>query len=231
MSKLSREAYLVFALQLIPCALMPVAGWAQATAPTANAASSPEQAQRTPAGKFIQDLGNNALGVIKDKSLTQTQRSEKYDNLLRSAFDLKTIGHFVVGRAWDAATPEQRQEYMQLFEKLVVKTYGDRMKFYSGESFRVTSVRSESEKDFMVSSEIVHLGGQQPTRVDWRVRQDNGKLAIIDVIVDGVSQSVTQRQEYASIIERDNGKLDKLLTDMRQRLQGQGTQPENSNPQ
>ncbi len=187
----------------------------------ASVANTPDEAVKVPAGKFVQSLGDHAIAQITNKSLSQDQRTEKYRDLLRDSFDIKTIGHFVIGRAYNAASPEQQQEYLGLFEKLVVKTYGDRLNLYSGESFRVKSVRPESDKDSIVSSEITHSDGSEPAKVDWRVRQVNGKMAIIDVVVEGVSQSVTQRDEYASIIQRDGGKLDGLLDLMRKQVQEQ----------
>jgi len=105
----------------------------------------------------------------------------------------------------------------------VVKTYGDRLNFYSGEGFRVIAARPESDSDVVVGSEITHADGSQPTHVDWRVRQRNGKLGVIDVVVEGISQSVTQRQEYTSIIQRNGGDIEPLLASMRQSLQ-QGQQ-------
>jgi phospholipid transport system substrate-binding protein len=108
---------------------------------------------------------------------------------------------------------------MRLFEALVVKTYGDRMTLYTGEGFRVVGTRPESEKDFVVNSQITHPDGSEPTVIDWRVRQRNGKLGVIDVIVEGVSLSVTQRQEYSAVIQRNDGQIEGLLTLMRQQLQ------------
>jgi phospholipid transport system substrate-binding protein len=182
-----------------------------------------DQEQQAPAAKFVQDLGNKAIGIVQNKNLTQDQRSNQYRTLLHDAFDLNAIGHFVIGRAWNTATPEQQQEYMKLFEELVVKIYGDRLNFYAGEGFKVTTVRQESDKDSVVLSQITHADGSGSTPVDWRVRNDGGKYAIVDVTVDGVSQSVTQRQEYSSIIQRDGGKIDGLLTLMQQRVQAPTT--------
>jgi phospholipid transport system substrate-binding protein len=208
-----RIAFAVFLL----CGSLPTAAFAQDETPIAQTHA---QAIATPVGKFIQDLGDRAIAVIANKSLTPDQRSDQFRQMLRSCFDLQTIGRFVIGRSWNAATPEQRQEYMKLFEALVVKTYGDRLTIYTGEGFQVASVRPETEKDFIVISEITHPDGSEPTEIDWRVRQaKDGKLGIIDVVVEGVSLSVTQRQEYASIIQRDGGQLDGLLTRMRQQLQ------------
>jgi phospholipid transport system substrate-binding protein len=190
-----------------------------ASAQTLNEATAPEQAQQTSAGKFIQDLGNKAIAIITDKSLTQEQRADKYREILRKAFDIPAIGRFVLGRAWNTATPQQQQDYLNLFQSLVVKIYGDRLSLYYGEKFHVTGVRQENEKDVVVNSEIDHPGGVQPTSVDWRLHQNNGQLSIIDVTVEGISQSITQRQEYASILERNNGSIDALLDMMRERLQ------------
>lgn len=185
---------------------------------TSSTATSPDQAKQTSAGKFVQNLGDNAIHIIADKSLTQEQHTQKYSALLHDAFDIPTIGRFVLGRAWNTASPQQQQEYLKLFEALVIKIYGDRLNFYSGEGFEVKAVRSENDKELIVSSAITHTSGQPPTSVDWRVRLENGKLSIVDVSVAGVSQSLTQRQEYAAIIESNNGDINGLLDKMRERL-------------
>jgi phospholipid transport system substrate-binding protein len=193
--------------------------------PVQQSANSPDEAQKAPAGKFIQDLGNRAIAQISNKSLSPDVRQEKYRDILRESFDMQTIGHFVVGRAYNNASDDQKKEYMDLFEKLVVKTYGDRLNLYSGEGFRVKGSRPESEKDTIVNSEITHADNSEPTKVDWRVRQESsGKMAVIDVVVEGVSQSVTQRDEYSSIVQRDGGKLDGLIVLMRKQLQDDSTQ-------
>ena len=68
--------------------------------------------------------------------------------LLHDAFDIPTIGRFVLGRSWSTATPDQQKEYLKLFEALVIKMYGDRLNFYSGEGFQVKSVRPEDSSRF-----------------------------------------------------------------------------------
>lgn len=193
-------------------------GVAAAQDDSAPAAQTHEQAVKTPAGKFVQDLGERAIAVIANKNITTEQRTDKFRAILRDSFDLMTIGRFVIGRSWNAATPEQQKEYMRLFEELVVKTYGDRMTLYTGEGFTVVAARPESEKDSIVNSQITHPDGSQPTTIDWRVRLRNGKYGVIDVVVEGVSLSVTQRQEYAAVIQRNGGQIDGLLALMRQQI-------------
>ncbi len=175
-------------------------------------------AVKTPTGQFVQNLGDTVIAIVADKKITPDQRTEKFREILRTSFDLQTIGRFVIGRTWNTATPDQQQEYMRLFQELVIKNYGSQMSLYTGEGFQVVNTRIESEKDTVVNSQITHPDGSQPTLVDWRVRLRDGKLGIIDVVVEGVSLSVTQRQEYASVIQRNDGQIEGLLALMRQQI-------------
>lgn len=192
---------------------LPVAAWAED-----GVASTHAEAVKSPVGKFVQDLGNNAISILASKNLTAAQRDDKFRDILRNSFDLMTIGRFVIGRSWNAATPDQQKEYMHLFQELVIKTYGERLTLYTGEGFVVTGVRPETEKDTVVNSQITHPDGSEPTKVDWRVRNRDGKLGVIDVVVEGVSMSVTQKQEYAAVIQSNDGQISALLDKMRQQL-------------
>ncbi len=176
------------------------------------------QSQQSPDAKFVQDLGDRAMKIITNKQLIAEQRHTEYSKLLNDSFDIKTIARFVIGRTWATATPEQQTEYMDLFKALVIRNYGDRMTLATGEGFHVVSTRHESDMDSVVLSQISHPDGSKPTAIDWRIRQKDGKMGVIDVIVEGVSLSVTQRQEYASVIQNNNGQIDGLLQGMRDQL-------------
>ena len=204
-----RLVIMTVALMVLPVGMFPAAA---ETADVTQAAAS----------KFVQTLGNRAISIIASKSVSASQRSEQFKQILSDSFDLKTIGRFVIGRSWNSATPEQQADYMHLFEELVVRTYGDRLSLYTGEGFIVTGEREESEQDLIVNSKITHPDGSTPTVIDWRVRNRNGKLGVIDVVVEGVSLSVTQRQEYSAVLQSNGGQIQGLLDLMRQRLQESG---------
>ncbi|MDR3425696.1 MAG: ABC transporter substrate-binding protein [Alphaproteobacteria bacterium] len=220
MPRLSRSLLSVF---LVVALFQSAAIGAPARAAEAGSSAVPDQALQSPDGKFIQDLGDRAIKIISNKQLSSEQRNAEFSAILNDAFDLRTIGRFVIGRAWKTATPEQQSEYMDLFKALVIKNYGDRMTLATGENFQVVGLRPESEEDAVVSSQITHPDGSKPTTIDWRVRQKNGKMGVIDVIVEGVSLSVTQRQEYASVIQNNDGQIDGLLKVMRDQLKGAQT--------
>ncbi len=215
MPRILRSLPFFFALATL---IAPLTLPAPALADTAAATSSHDQAIQTPVGKFIQSLGDHAIAIIANKQLPVAQRNAEFSKILSDSFDLKTIGRFVIGRNWNTATPAQQNEYMDLFKALVIKNYGSRMTLYTGEGFQVVGTRPESDMDTTVTSQITHPDGSQPTAIDWRVRQKDGKTGVIDVIVEGVSLSVTQRQEYASIIQNSGGQIDGLLQEMRTEL-------------
>ncbi len=166
------------------------------------------------AQRFIDDMGREAVSFLADESLSQAQKEAKFRQMLRNKFDIDTIGRFVLGRNWKTATPAQRKEYLRLFENLIVEVYSARFKDYNGEDFKVASAQDTGKNDSVVSSYIVPASGSK-VKVDWRVRNKNGQFKIIDVIIEGVSMSLTQRSDFSSVIQRGGGKVEALLVSLR----------------
>jgi phospholipid transport system substrate-binding protein len=186
--------------------------------PAQQEAGSANQEAFTPQAKFIQSLGDRAIALLANKDIPPEERDAQFRNILRDSFDLQTIARFVIGRSWITATPEQQKEYVDLFEALVVKTYSDRFALYTGEGFKVVNSVPETDKDTIVNSQITRPDGSPSTSVTWRVRTKGEKMGIIDVVVEGVSMSLTQRQEYSSVIQRNGGDVSALLDLMRKRV-------------
>lgn len=181
--------------------------------------SGPASAQsgETEAGTFIQNLGTEAIRTFSDKSLSREQALQRFQALLHKGFDVPYIGRWVLGRFWNQATERQQADYQRLFERLIITTYAGRFLEYSDETFKVTGVRAEKDSDSMVATQIVRSNGP-PLNVEWRVRRRDGQHKIIDVVVEGVSMGVTQRQEFASVIQQNGGKVDGLIQALRQKL-------------
>ncbi len=161
---------------------------------------------------FVQNLGDNAIGVLEAPDTTPEQRRVEFRVLLDRGFAVETIGRFALGRYWRAATPEQQQEYLRLFRLFILNTYASRLDDYSGQSFNVVKAHSIDDKDTLVNTEISQTNAE-PLRVDYRVRAKQGDYKIVDVLVEGISLIRTQRSEFASIINREG--FDGLLELMR----------------
>jgi phospholipid transport system substrate-binding protein len=186
---------------------------------TVSVSATAQQARADNTEEFIAHLGDQALQVLVLNSQTQDERTQAFRALLNEGFDLPLIGRYALGRFWRQATPEQRGEYAKLFEDFIVTTYAARLSEYSGETLRVVSSRRD-DGDTIVVSEIVREG-LQPIRVDWRVRHGDQSLKIVDVVVEGVSMLLTQRDEFASVIQRSGGQIEGLLVRLREKSTGQ----------
>jgi phospholipid transport system substrate-binding protein len=203
-------------LRLIGIALLTAALGAVATVPLPAVA----QDLAKDAGGFVQNLGDQAIQIITDKSLSPVDREHRFHDMFVTSFDVPAIGRFVLGRYWRTATDPQKSEFLKLFEDMIVKTYNNRFTEYKGEQFLVTGTRPDGDSA-MVTTNVAQPNGRQAIKVDWRVLKPKGELKIVDVVIEGVSMSVTQQQEFGSVIQRNGGQIDGLLATMRERVQQQ----------
>lgn len=167
---------------------------------------------RSAQSRFILEIGNRAISVLRTKQISEANRTARFGELLQTGFDLDYIGRFVLGRHWRAASDPQRTAYLDLFAQYVVKTYASRLQGYSGQSFVFVSERVAGIKDIVVRTRIGRPGGGAAINADWRVRKYHDSYRIIDVMVAGISMVVTQRQEFDAVIRRVgiNGLIDEL---------------------
>jgi phospholipid transport system substrate-binding protein len=177
----------------------------------------PAAAAADPAA-VISNLGSQALEVL-GKGTPPAQRVARFRELLREDFDVPGIARFVLGRYWNVATEEQRAEYVRLFEQYVAMAYATRLAEYAGETFRVVGSRPDAE-GAIVQSQILRSDGEAPIKVDWRLVGRNGAYKIADVSVDGISMAVTQRSEFASVIQHNGGQVQGLIAMLREKTQG-----------
>ena len=183
----------------------------------ALAPAIPAAAAADPAA-VISNLGSRALEVL-GKNSPQSQRVARFRELLREDFDVPEISRFVLGRYWNVATEEQRAEFLKLFEEYIALAYSTRLAEYTGETFKVTGSRPDAD-GAVVSSQILRPAGAAPVKVDWRLIGRNGAYKISDVSVDGISMAVTQRSEFASVIQHNGGQVQGLITMLREKTGG-----------
>ena len=178
------------------------------------AAFSPRDAAAQDARAVVSQLGTQAIQALAP-GVPLAQRLAKFRELFRSDFDVPGIGQFVLGRYWRSATPQQQEEFLRLFQEYVVQAYVARLGEYGGEPFRVVGSRPAGD-EMVVSSEIVRGSGGR-IAVDWYLANRGGQWKITDVYVGGVSMKVTQRDEFAAVIQQSGGQVDGLLTRLRQK--------------
>ncbi len=166
------------------------------------------------AAAFIQAAGDELVAAINSTGLNAAARQERVAAILRRSVDIEAVGRFVLGRFWRVATPAEQQEYQRLFELSLIRNLAGRFGEYQGVRFALGRTQSRAEDDALVST-IITRPGSNPFNLDWRVADNNGQPKIVDLIAEGTSLRLTQRSEYASVIQRGGGQVSALLTAMR----------------
>src|SRR5579859_7539583 len=147
------------------------------SAPVFAAEKSPDEAKT-----FIQDLAQQAITTVANRSLSDKERTENFRKLFVSSFDLPQISQFVLGRYWKSATPDQQQEFIKQFQEMQVLNWTQRFKDYNGQNLQVISANKD-DRGYTVDSQLNHPPAQ-PLPVQWKVHSgDDGKLLITDIVV------------------------------------------------
>ena len=159
---------------------------------------------------FIQDIGDKTVAALADDGAGDAERRNRLAGVLQDGLDIRSIGRFVLGRHWRAASDEQRKSYDRLFERYLVTTYVERLNRYTDASFAVVDAQPVGNNaDAMVVTAIQPPEGETIT-ASWRVRGANDKFKILDLLVEGVSMAVTQRADFNALIKK--GGFDGLLS-------------------
>ncbi len=182
----------------------------------AQGAAEPEARQ------FISGLADRTIQSLIKADVPRTQRVERFRELFNDAFAVRSIGRWVLGRAWNDASEAQREEYLDLFEDLMIYSYVDRFATYTGDSITIADAVREDDTYVTVQTIIPRPGTERPIDVRWRVGRVDGGFKIADVVVEGVSMSTTLRSQFASIIRRNGGQVSGLIQELRQKTQELG---------
>ena len=171
------------------------------------------------AGSFISATASSVLSLARDKNVSQEEFKQRLRTIADHDFDTPRIAQFVLGRYWRSANDAERQQFVQAFESYMVQVYATRFRQYSGAEFKVTGQRQEGNST-MVTTEIDRPNGEAPAKVIWQLAKAGDGFKITDVSIEGISQAVTYRQEFSSVIEQHNGQISALTEQLLQKANG-----------
>ena len=173
-----------------------------------------QAADKTAGAKaLIDQVGREAMDTIKatkDNKLSNNAAKEKFRGLLNQSFDIPTIARFTLGRYWRVATAAEQQEFTGLVQDIIINKYADRVLNASSGTYEITSAKPINEHDYAVLMTVKPVD-DSPIALAWRVRDTKAGLKIIDLAVEGVSMSITNRADFASVIERNGGSVGALI--------------------
>ena len=180
-------------------------------------AIAPAQAQQMDINRataFVNKAGQDLVTAINDQRLNQTQRRDRVASVLRNAIDIEGTGRFILGRYVRQASPSELQDYLKLFDEIIIRNLSSRFGEYRGVQFSLGRSQQRTEEDALVSTQVERPNTPTFT-LDWRVAEINGQPKVVDVIAEGTSLRLTTRSEYAAVIQRNGGRVAALLDAMR----------------
>ena len=167
------------------------------------------------AKQFIQSFGTQLVTIV-NSPVPLPEKKAKVLPLVQKNVDIDGIGRYCLGRYWKIATPEQRQHYLTLFHEVLVNAITDKLGEYRGVSFTIGDVTKSGGEDSV--NAILTRPQQPPASMQWIVGYDNGQPQVVDVIGEGASLRLTQRNDYSSFIARNGGSVDTLLAALQKQL-------------
>jgi phospholipid transport system substrate-binding protein len=175
---------------------------ASAAVPMTLALAAPARATPDAARSFITELGKETVAILQSQDPVPS-KAARLEDVFRKGFDFMTIGRFVLGRYWNTITPQQREAFLKAFTDFVTKSYSRRLAEEAMiNGFNITNLRDLGENDYLVQTMITRPNAP-PLNYEWRVRQGETGVKIVDVIIEGVSLLVTQRSDYTSAMQRE----------------------------
>jgi phospholipid transport system substrate-binding protein len=170
-------------------------------------AMTPDEAQ-----DFIARLIDEALVIVKRDAIGGA-RDGAFLTLMRKRAALEAVGRFAMGLNWRQMTDAQRSRYLAAFEGYASRVYAARVGDYADQTIDITGAQDVGRKGVLVKS-LFNSPGAQPIVVEWLVDDRSGEPLLVDIIAEGVSLSISQREQFASMVDARGGDIDLFIADL-----------------
>ncbi len=166
--------------------------------------------------QFIQEIVDEAKKVLIDSN-TKEFKTKKLSEIALKTVDIKGVAYYTLGNYRKKLSEEQMKEYLVLFEKYFLKSFTSRLTDYSDPKINVLSAEVLNPKYTIVKSLLIATDKKPEVNIEWRVYTKNtDKPLIRDLIIEGLSLARTQKEEFASVIETNNGDVTKLFITLKE---------------
>ena len=163
---------------------------------------------------FIQSTVNRAANTLSG-DFTKDERVKKLKQIAKETVDITGIGYYSLGSHRKSLSEEQLSIYKEAFEKYFLKSFSSRLAEYSNPEIEVISKNKLNKNYTIVLSKLVATDSRPEVKIEWRVYTKNPEnLLIRDLIIEGLSLARTQKEEFSSIINSNDGKIEALLQNL-----------------
>ena len=165
---------------------------------------------------FVQSTVNRASKILSS-NLNKENKIKELKNIADETVDIEILGLYTLGSYRKNLNDDQKKKYAVLFKEYFLKTFASRLAEYSNPEIEVTSKRKINEKYTIVSSSLIETEKRPEVKIDWRIYTKNPEnLLIRDLIIEGLSLARTQKEEFSSIIQNNDGDINALFETLRE---------------
>jgi len=165
---------------------------------------------------FVQSTVNRASEALNNK-FSREEKIDMLKEIARETVDINGIGYYTLGAYRKNINEDQKKEYSNLFEQYFLKSFASRLAEYSNPEIEVVSKKKLNENYTMVSSVLVGTEQRPEVKIDWRIYTKNPEIPLIrDLIIEGLSLVRTQREEFSSIIQSNDGDINALFSTLKE---------------
>ena len=166
--------------------------------------------------QFISEIVDEVKKILIDTN-TKEFKTKKLSEIALKTVDIKGLAYYSLGNYRKELSDEHLKEYLVLFEKYFLKSFTSRLTDYSDPKIDVLSVEILNPKYTIVKSLLLATDKKPEVNIDWRIYTKNpDKPLIRDLIIEGLSLARTQKEEFSSVIESNNGDVTKLFITLKE---------------
>ena len=160
---------------------------------------------------FVQSTVNRASQVLSE-NISKEEKIDKLKIIAKETVDIKGIGYYSLGSARKNLDEQKIRKYSELFEEYFLKSFSSRLAEYTNPEIDVKSKEFLSKNYTIVNSILVATSKRPEVKIDWRIYTKNPKNPLIrDLIIEGLSLARTQKEEFASILNSNDGNIETLF--------------------
>ncbi len=166
--------------------------------------------------EFISSLSDEVSNILASK-ISEEEKISQLKKIGEKAVDINGVGLYTLGKYRKTLDENQKKEYENLFKNYFLKSFSGRLVQYDNAKIAILTEEIKNEKYTIVSSKLIGTSDRPEVKIDWRIyTKDPENPLIRDLIIEGLSLARTQKEEFSSIIENNDGKIEALFENLRE---------------
>ena len=160
---------------------------------------------------FVQSTVNRA-SLILSKNISKEEKINQLKEIAKETVDIKGVGFYSLGSVRKSLDNDQKKKYLELFEAYFLKSFSSRLAEYTNPEIQVNNKKILNKNYTIVNSVLVGTSERPEVKIDWRIYTKNLENPLIrDLIIEGLSLARTQKEEFSSILNSNDGDINALF--------------------